>query len=77
LDDFAVPKIIGKPTTSALKQLQKPSIQSKCSAFFFKPTIIDGTLMLSSSLGPDSGLNTEDILMQKESSSEEAKSLQG
>jgi hypothetical protein len=33
--------------------------------------------MLSYSLGPNSGLNSEDILMEKESSSEEEKNLQG
>jgi hypothetical protein len=38
---------------------------------------MDGTLMIAYSLGTSSNLNPKDILMEKESSSEEVKSLQG
>jgi hypothetical protein len=46
-----------------------------CSVFF-KPVVVRGEKMLASSLGPNSNMNPEDILIEKESS-EEKKELQG
>jgi hypothetical protein len=41
------------------------SIQSTCSAFF-KPVVVRGEKMLAAPLGPNTGLNPEDILMEKD-----------
>jgi len=51
MDDFETPKKVGLPTNQTLKQLPNASIQSAFNTFF-RPAMINGEQMLSSSLGP-------------------------